>query len=228
MNQVHRTYLYTFTFNDGRKLDFTVSLDSKSLFTTTCPSDPPKWAELEHHQCGPCTLSKSQSLYCPGALCVVELVVAFGNTKSYTPCTVSCESQDRIVTKETTVQEGLASLLSLLIPISGCPVMSFFKPLSRFHLPFSTVEESAFRVTGSYFLKKYFTSKSTAEEQYCISDIGEHYGLANHVNRGILARIKDLNSLDADKNSLVTLSCLAQILEMEIAANLESIQHIFC
>lgn len=47
------------------------------------------------------------------------------------------------------------------------------------------------------------------------------------VNAGILDRISNVSALDADKNALVTLTSLVQILEMEIITNLESLQHLF-
>lgn len=227
MDKGSRTYLYSFVFSNGEKLDFPISIDSKSLYTTTCPTNPPKWARLEHHKCSFCTLRQSESPFCPIALSLVELIADFGQTRSYTPCTVTCKSPDRIVIKETVVQDGLASILGLLMPISGCPVMNFLKPLSRFHLPFATLEETAFRVTGSCFLRTYFSTTAGAGNTYYLSDIRENYTLVKKVNTCIFNRIKDINELDADKNGLVTLTSLAQLLELEFDAGLESIQHYF-
>lgn len=47
------------------------------------------------------------------------------------------------------------------------------------------------------------------------------------VNAGILERIRNISALDADKNALITLTSLAQILELEIETNLESLQSLF-
>jgi hypothetical protein len=90
--------------------------------------------------------------FCPVAVNISELVTAIKDTASYAPCKVSCHSHQRTVIKDTVVQEGLASILGLVMATSGCPVMDFFRPLARFHLPFTNVEESIFRVATAYML----------------------------------------------------------------------------
>jgi hypothetical protein len=102
-----------------------------------------------------------------------------------------------------------------------------YKPLARFHLPFATVDESIFRIVAVYMLRQYYRKDASKDDQFLLNDIKKHYSLVKQVNRGILKRILSISDLDADKNAIVTLSSLGQILEMEIDANLESLQHLF-
>jgi hypothetical protein len=227
MAEVARTYIYTFLFADRHTITFTVALDAISQEVNTCPLVPPAWARLCYHQCPPCPLHDAEHPFCPVALAVADLVTTFKDTASYIKCTVSCVSPERTVVKETSVQEGLSSILGLLMATSGCPVMDFVKPLARFHLPFASVEESIFRAVSVYMLRLYYRKDRDQEEVLSLHDIKKHYALVKQVNKGLLQRIRSITDLDADNNAIITLTSLSQILEMEIDANLESLQYLF-
>ena len=226
MKGTARIYTYTFNFPDRETVSYSVSLDALSHFINTCPVAPPAWSRLPYHQCAPCTLTVDQHPFCPVALNVAELVTAFKDTISHASCVVSCSSAERAVTKNTTVQEGLASILGLLMATSGCPVLDFFRPIARFHLPFSTVDESIFRVVAMYMLRQYYRRNGDNQDDP-LDEIRAHYAQVKLVNAGMLDRILHISALDADKNAIVTLTSLVQILEMEINTNLESLQHLF-
>lgn len=219
--------MYTFVFADQRRITFTVALDAVSLKTNSCPLAPPAWALLHYHQCPPCPLQGPDHPYCPVALAVADLVTTFKDTASYVRCTVSCVSPERTVVKETTVQVGLASILGLLMATSGCPVMDYFKPLARFHLPFVSVEEAIFRAVSVYMLRFYYRQDRQQGDAFRLDDIKKHYGLVKQVNKGLLQRIRSITDRDADNNAIITLTSLSQILELEIDANLESLQYLF-
>lgn len=227
MEEAARTYTYTFLFADRRNITFTVSLDAVSQKANSCPIAPPAWARLGYHRCPPCPLHDLEHPYCPVALAVADLVTTFKDTASYVRCTVSCVSPERTVVKETTVQVGLASILGLLMATSSCPVMDYFKPLARFHLPFASVEESIFRAVSAYMLKLYYRQDREQGDAFRLDDIKKHYGLVKQVNKGLLQRIRSITDLDADNNAIITLTSLSQILEMEIDANLECLQYLF-
>lgn len=227
--EVQRAYRYCFEIHGQQDspLEFTITLDSVSQYITSCPVGAPQWARLSHHQCQPCTLDEKIHPYCPVAISISELVAIFGNVLSHTPCTVTCYSPERTTSKETVVQEGLSSILGLLIAVSGCPVMDFFKPLARFHLPFSTVDESIFRIAANYFLRQYFKKHKAGSRSLSLAGMTIHYAKVRLVNRNLLERIRDLSGSDADKNAIVTLNSLAQILEYEIESDLDSLRHLF-
>ena len=226
MEESTRVYSYSFAFSDRESLSFAVNLSSISQYINSCPIVPPEWSRLEYHQCAPCGLTAQQHPYCPVALNISELVMTFKNTASYVKCVVSCSSAERTVTKTTTVQDGLASILGLLMATSGCPVMDFFRPMARFHLPFATVDESIFRVVAMYMLRQFYR-KESSDMNDPLYEIKKHYSQVKLVNQGMLERILHVSELDADRNAIVTLASLAQILEIEVDTNLESLQYLF-
>ncbi len=227
MKDDETTYEYIFVFPKGRQKSFKIALDTFSLSLNTCPVSPPQWTRLNHHQCSPCSLSAPVHTFCPAALAISSLVTTFQDTVSHKSCVVSCVSEDRTVTKDTTVQDGLSSILGLLMATSGCPIMDFFRPLARFHLPFSTVDETIFRVFTTYMLRQYYRRSEGKNSGFELKDIRNQYALVKQVNKGMLERIRDIAQFDADKNAIITLDSLAQILEMEIDTNLESLQYLF-
>lgn len=231
MNFNTLTYCYTFLFDDKRQLSFSVSVDPSSKQILTKDMEPPEWCRLAHHQCSVCRLSAKSHPFCPVAVSISELVTAFKDIVSFTPCTVSCYSEQRTVTKDTVAQVGLASILGLLMATSDCPQMNFLRPLARFHLPFASLEESIFRLTAAHLLKQYFNreqgNNNNSQNQFSLEDIKASYAMVQKVNKGILGRIRGITDRDADSNSIITLSTLAQILEIELDSNLESLRQLF-
>jgi len=224
---IAQTFTYDFLLPNDKKIAFTVGINPITGQINTCPLAPPAWARLEFHQCQSCPLQQTEHPFCPIALSISDLVTTFKDTASYVPCTVTCTSRERTVYKKTTVQEGLASILGLLMAISGCPVMIFFKPLARFHLPFSTVEESLFRIVAVCLLGRYFRRSDCHDTRFDLRDLKNHYSLVQQINKGILQRIQNITELDADNNAIITLTSLGQILELEIDTHIESLHHLF-
>jgi Domain of unknown function (DUF6901) len=221
------TYNYCFDFPDSSKKRFLIKLDPKTNNYKPSGGTPPDWARLEVAQCQCCQLDSTDHEYCPIAANISELVLAFKDIASYKSCLVSCISTARSCSKETTVQEGLASILGIIMATSGCPSMSILKPMACFHLPFATIEESLYRSASAYLLRQYFTQKQGEDADFFMNRIQEHYHEVQQVNKGIFKRIEMTSEMNADKNAIVTLNALAQILVMEVKEDLESLKPLF-
>ncbi len=221
------TFNYRFDFPDSGKKRFPITLDPETFNYKTSNSTPPDWALLSVARCKCCKLEPSEHNYCPIARNMADLVFAFKDTPSHKACNVSCISAARVCSKETTVQEGLASIMGLIMATSGCPSMSILKPMACFHLPFATVEESMYRSASAYLLRQYFSHKNGANCDFFMDRIEEHYEEVQMVNEGILRRINMTSEMDADKNAIVTLNALAQILVMEVEEDLDSFKQLF-
>lgn len=225
MNEV--TYNYCFDFPDSSKKRFLIKLDPETFDYKPSGGTPPEWAKLEVARCPCCKLKSEEHQYCPIAANIAELVLAFKDTASYKSCSVSCISTARSCTKETTVQDGLASILGIIMATSGCPSMKILKPMACFHLPFATVQESNYRSASAYLLRQYFTHKKGESADFFMDRIQEFYQEVQEVNKGIFKRIDMTSEMNADKNAIVTLNALAQILVMEVNESLESLKPVF-
>lgn len=221
---------YQFHFENDLVKDYQFALDpdTLSLIPSMAPrQDMPEWTQLAYQQCQGCPLDQATHPYCPIAVNIMELVDTFKTIFSYHDCTVSCETADRTFIKKTSVMEGLSAIFGVIMATSDCPVMEFLKPMARFHLPFSTIEETTVRTASMYLLAQYFQYKHNPGMQFDFKKLENHYAKVKLVNEGLLARITSVGSEDADKNAIVTLHSISQFLSMEIDYSLSGLEYIF-
>ena len=219
---------YEFLFPDGDKKEFELVLDeaTMSLVNFNCKSKP-QWAKLTHEQCRCCPLSEDDSPYCPVAVNIAELVDNFKDRLSTEECLVKCISPERTCMKDTRITSGLYSILGIIMATSDCPVMDFYKPMARFHLPFSTSKETLFRSASVYLLQQFFEYKRGGHPDLEMKQLGKRLQMVQDVNLGIMARIKSLTVKDADANEVIILDSFSKILEMNIEDRLSSIEYLF-
>ena len=226
----HEPYkiVYKFSLNNGQKKLFNILLNPETISIIQHQSEPlPDWAKLEYHQCECCPLETLGNPYCPIAVNIANIVEEFKDSVSYDDCLVSCSTPERTYLKKTSIMEGISSILGIIMATSNCPIMDFFKPMARFHLPFSTSDETAVRVTSMFLLQQYFKYGNDSVHNVNLNKLEQYYNKVNTVNEGIFKRISSLGSKDADKNAIVMLHSLSQIFSQEINYSLESVAHLF-
>ena len=122
---------------------------------------------------------------------------------------------------------ALFSMFGVIMATSGCPVMDFFKPMAKFHLPFASVEEHLVRSTSFYLLWQYFKNKKGDTPDLDLEKLNERYEAVKKVNLGISKRISHVAEKDADKNAIVLLCSIAELLSYEFTGNLSTIEYLF-
>ncbi|MGD9899229.1 MAG: hypothetical protein AB7T22_08900, partial [Calditrichaceae bacterium] len=117
----HLTIEYIFNFDDGRKANFLIKLDSATLRYVSDETDHfPDWARLEHEQCPNCTLSKEETLYCPVAKNLNHIIPSFSDVKSFDKVLVLVKTDERNFARKTSIQRGLSSMLGIYMVTTGC------------------------------------------------------------------------------------------------------------
>lgn len=214
--------VYRFHFPDGR----TESLDAG---TAAPQAALPPWTELGFHQCGNCPLSAAHTKHCPMAVRLVPLVALFDKVRSYDDVTAQVESDERTVTKRTSVQRVLRSLMGLLSASSDCPRIEFLKPMAHYHLPFSSREETVYRVVSTYLLAQYFLRQQGKPADAGLEGLKAHYRDLQQVNQGMAARLGAIRHEQGDSsvNALVLLDLFAHSLPESIDADLEELMPAF-
>jgi len=224
---MHRiTYEFRFESGDRKKFHINLNADTLIMATPQLP-EKPGWTQLQFRQCACCPLSKDKHPFCPVALNIASVVEAFRNTISHESCIVRCVTPERVYLKKTSLMEGLSSLLGLIMAVSNCPIMGFFRPMARFHLPFSTVEETTVRAVSLYLLKQYFLHKNRQVIDLDLKQLQKHYETIQAVNAGLLERIRGLHRGDSDINAICIFHSLSQLLSTEIDTELGSIKYLF-
>ena len=88
-----------------------------------------------------------------------SVIDGFTDLVSYDKVRVTVESEERSVVATLSAQQALASLMGLIMASSGCPRTAVFRPMARFHLPFSSESETAYRVAAMYLLAQHFVAR---------------------------------------------------------------------
>ena len=228
MNDEAYWFDYRIELEDGQVNCVHIELDPVTLTMVPAAKGPsPPWTQLSYKQCQCCPLSPEKQLYCPVAVNISGLVDRFKDILSHKNCMVVCETLDRTYSKKTSAMDALTSVFGIVMATSNCPVMDFLKPMARFHLPFSSVEETTARSTSLFLLGQYFKYKKGEVSGFDFDELEKSYGRVQLVNEGLLARIQSLGKQDADKNAIITLHSLSQFLSLEMDFSLSTVAHLF-
>ena len=220
-------YTYQFEFQNGRKEEFHLKLDSQTLSPVNTNSDStPDWARLEFKQCLGCPLTL-ETIYCPLAKQISPLVDTLKDVASIEETLVTVIQDERVISNDTTAQEGISSVMGVLTAVSGCPLTQFFKPMARFHLPFSNIEETFYRVSSMYMLGQYYRWKDNMSADMDMRGLPQYYANVAMVNKNMSKRLKDSKREDAAVNALVLLDMFVQSLPDTIDDVLEDFKPLF-
>ncbi len=219
---MERQLKYIFEFEDGVKLEFDLNFDKDNNFIQESTETPKDWTKLENYKCDNCPLTCE---HCPVAVNLDDVVEKTKNMLSYHRAKVAIATPERSYFKKTDTQDGLLSLFGVIMATSGCPHLDWFKPLARFHLPFSTVEETMFRVLSLQFLGQYFAEGEKAS--FDIDLIQKHYTEVEIINHSFINRIRAFSKGDADLNAITALDLFAKLFTVEYETNFDSLGEYF-
>lgn len=207
---------------------FVVRLDAKTLDPADALSDDlPDWTRLEYHQCSHCPLSPSTHPHCPLAARLVPLVERWKETSSYAPMRMTVETKERTVIRDTVAQQAVRSLMGLLMATSGCPHTAYFKPMARYHLPVSSVQETLYRAAAMYQLAQYFISKAGGTADRNLEGLRSIYRKVEVLNTHMADRIREVISQDAAVNAIVVLDVFAKSAFVELDDQLGQLEPLF-
>ena len=208
---------YQFTFEDEKQKSFFIRLNKRTLDLIDEPRAAyPEWTKLEFHQCPNCPLNKEQNPHCPIALSLIDMMHAFKDSVSHEPVTVDIITQAREYRATTVLQRGLSSLLGLYMVTSGCPVMEKLKPMARLHLPFATMEETAYRVISMYLLAQYFNYRRGKTPDWDMKNLVKAYDDIRVLNNSFSQRLKANTTKDAGVNAVVILNNFADYVPFSV------------
>jgi len=213
----HIWYRYEFRLGDGSVKEFTVILEHDSLnLIFDRPENPPEWTKLEYYKCPNCPLNANDTPHCPVALSLTGLIDFFKDSYSYEEAEIVVENETRATKKKTSLQNGVSSLLGIFMVTSGCPVLSKIRPMVRTHLPFSTLEETSFRVLSTYLLAQYFNKSKGKEPDWELKKLSKIYEEILTVNKSFCQRLSHIKIKDASINALIILYSFDGYLTLKI------------
>lgn len=185
------------------------------------------WTSLDFHKCSVCPLNSAEHKYCPVALDIEKVTERFSKLISYRKARVRVTSEERVYEKECDVQEGLKSLLGLIMASGECPTLKQLKPMAHFHLPFASVEETIYRTVTSFLLRQYYNHQDGERMDLELDGLAGLYENLQNINRGLLQRISVASEEDANLNAISTLFALSAMVSMTLNEQLEEIRSLF-
>lgn len=209
---------YVFRFADGHEVELKLRFDADMRLEQRAEET---WTSLDYHRCPHCPLPPGIR-HCPFAAGLAPFLGGFDGLDSFARVQVMVRTAQRVIVAERAVQHGLASLIGLIGATSGCPRLDFFRPMARFHLPFSSEEETLVRALSMHLLDDLVNGRPPA-----LDTLTADYEGAALVNRSMADRIRAAFRRDAVVNALVTLDAYAQAVPCVIEDRLEELAHIF-
>lgn len=209
-------FYYRFVFKDGREKYFEINIDGDTLEVIRDENKKfPEWTLTKEFGCAHCERHRGDN-YCPVAMNLHEVIDFFTDTPSYEKAEIYVSTNERQYYKYISVQMGVSSMIGILMAASGCPDLKYMKPLLRYHLPFSSLEETEFRVLSMYLLAQYFRMKNGKEPDWNFDGLRKIYQNIQKVNQNIARRIADLEKRDTSINAVVVLNNFADFVTFSI------------
>ena len=219
---------YRFQKPDNSQEDLSFELDAISLeLISNVPERLPTWTELSFYQCPNCLFDIVTHTHCPLAVNMVNIVNRFEDLISYDKIRVDVTTEERRISQRTTAQNGISSMMGLVIATSGCPHTAFFRPMARFHLPLASKEETIFRATSMYLLAQYFLKKAGQAADFDLEGLTKIYDNMQIINNAIVERLRAATTTDSSVNAIVILDNYAKFLPFAIEKSLEDIRYLF-
>jgi len=214
--------------SDGQALQddiaFEVKLDRESTRSLPVVQE---WTALSVNQCDDCPFASSSESCCPPAVDCADIVERFAHTMSVDRVRVTVELEHRTVVRDTDMQTALGSLLGLIMATSGCPILSQFKGMAHFHLPFASTEETLYRTVGAYLLKQYFAQKKGHTADLELARLKGFYDTLQRVNDAFMQRVRNAAKRDANLNALVILFSTSALVGFSLENDLDALEPFF-
>ena len=205
---------FRFTFQDGTEKIFPITIDNETMQFIAPELEAPEWTKKENIACP--VENKSCAGFCPIAWNLDAAIKFFDGLPSYERVTVYVDTDSRSYSKQTSLQDGIGSLIGILMTTSGCHVLDKLRPMVRFHLPFASLEETEYRVFSMYLFAQFLRKKNGLEPDWDMRSLKDLYADIMKINRNIAKKISDMEKLDASINAVVILNNFANMVSFDL------------
>jgi hypothetical protein len=219
------TYLFKF-LEDGSelKIETAAATDTNKNRHSVEPAD---WTKLEYCQCSNCPLKRSEHSHCPAALDMQPIVEDFRKLPGFKKVEVRVISEEREYRKTTGLEEGLRSLMGLVMANSDCPILSNLKPMAFTHLPFSSQDEFIVRSAGTYLLRQYFNMKDHKDADWELEGLVSLNRELQLVNQAVWQRVHSACEGDSNLKALLSFFTLSSSVSYSLETQLNKIKSRF-
>jgi hypothetical protein len=230
MSKVHQTcdVSYHCCFARGKNVTYNLSFDADTFQLLHQPAEPwPEWTRLDVHRCPNCKLDPAQHSYCPAAVQLSQIVADCHEVDASAAMEVKVVMPHRTVIHTTTAQRALSSLMGLVLAASGCPLLSHFRPMARFHLPVSTDDETMYRAISMYLMSRFVVRRKGKTSGLELNGLLRIYRNVEQVNKAMSSRLSPVCRNDAIMAGLVWLNEYARRMPLAMEEYLDRLHPLF-
>ncbi|MCG8538001.1 MAG: hypothetical protein MI808_23185 [Pseudomonadales bacterium] len=213
---------YTFDIEDI-SLQYEVDVDREFDFRQERP-DAPEWVQLKHNQCSNCPLTVKDCAYCPAAVDLAQVITDFQRMPAIKTAGIKVTTPERDYFKETTLEEGLRSLMGLVMATSACPILNQLKPNARNHLPFASQDDFIIRSTALYLLRQYFNYREGKRPDWELQGLISINEELQTLNQAFWQRVHDACENDSNLKALLSFFNLSSSVSYSLESQLQRIR----
>ena len=219
------TVTYEFYIAEDQKK--TLSVEPDGTVRSGAAQTPADWTRLGHCQCTNCPLSTQETEYCPAAAKMEPVIEAFRDQKAFQKMTIRVHSEQRTYEKYTHLEEGLRSLLGLVMASSACPHLAELRPMARHHMPFSNSSEFIMRSVSLYLLEQYFNRRDGEDADWDLQGLVSRNEELKLVNHSLWQRIHDICQGDSNLKALLNFFSMASNVSSTLETQLNQVREHF-
>lgn len=213
---------YTF-FTDNQRLHYEVDIDRDHDFAQP-REELPDWTRLGHCQCSNCPLTTKTCSHCPAAVDLQQVVEDFQRLPAVQQARVEVVTPEREYAKETSLEEGVRSLMGVIMATSACPILAQLKPNARYHLPFASQEEFISRSTALYLMRQYYLYREGRHPDWDLQGLIRLNQELQILNQAFWQRIHDACQSDTNLQALLSFFNLSSSVSYSLEAQLQKVK----
>jgi hypothetical protein len=204
--------------------EFSYRIEPNREYDRTREAVAPKWTRLDYQQCSNCPLSKADFSHCPVAVDLYGVIQDFQDLPAFKKVRVRVATPERNYTKLAGLEEGLRSLLGLIMATSACPVLARMKPMAQQHLPFASNQEFILRTVSLYLTEQYFNLREGRPADWELKGLISYFQQMQLVNQAFWQRIHDVCENDSNLKAFLTFFSLSSSIGVSLETQLRKIR----
>jgi hypothetical protein len=215
---------YNFEFDDDSDLSYKIDVDRTGMRVDVNKNQTPDWIALTHCQCSNCPLKVSDTEVCPAAFDIQDVIEDFQSKPANQKVNINVIASDRSYSKRTNVEEGLRSLMGLILATSKCPILSQLKPMAIHHMPFSSSNEFILRSVSVYLLQQYFEYRGERTPDWDLKGLISRNKQLQLVNQALWQRIHLDNNNDSNLKTLLSFFSMSSSVSVSLETQLQKLK----
>lgn len=214
---------YRITLDDEHAFNYKIELERDQL-SAVQQNTPHEWTRLEHQQCVNCPLRSEEHSYCPAAVDLQAVVEDFSGLPAFKKAWVHVRTSEREYSKLVNLEEGLRSLLGVIMATSACPILAQLKPLAHNHLPFASSNEFALRTISMYLMRALFNARDGQEPDWELTGLTEDFKALQLVNQALWHRIHAACAGDTNLKAFLNFFSMSSSMTYSLETQLQKIR----